>query len=142
MNLPSIFRPRLLPSERSRDILQLPREDGRKRTRLAPILIGGSRLRFLSFHVGRRNERRSLHPLAGLPSSRDYWFGKVPVALFSVITLALFSVIAFFANMAQWPCFWLSTGPLFGYHLHLSSRVTKSNSPALLLTVCAGLRPR
>jgi hypothetical protein len=117
MNLSSIFRPRLLPSERSRDILQLPREDGRKRTRRAPIPTGGDRLRFLSFHVGRRNGRRSLHPLAGLLSSTGYWFGKVPVDLFSVITLALFSVIAFFANMAQWPCFRLSTGPLFGYHL-------------------------
>jgi hypothetical protein len=124
MNLPSIFRPKLLPYERSRDILQLPREDGRKRTRLVPILIGGSRLRFLSFHVGRRNGRRSLHPLAGLLSSTDYWFGKVPVALFSVITLALFSVITLFVNMAQWLCFRLSTGPLFGYHSHwvLSSK--------------------
>jgi hypothetical protein len=117
MSLSFSFRPRLLPSEQSRDILQLPREDGRKRTRRAPILIGGSWLRFLSFLVGERSGKCNVHPSVGLPSGRGYWFGKVQVALFSVIAPALFSIIAFFAKVAQWPCFRLSTGPLFGYHL-------------------------
>jgi hypothetical protein len=121
MNLPYIFQPRPLPFEQSRGILKLPREDGRKRTRLAPIPIGGSWLRFLSFHVGESSGRCNVHPSAGRLSSPGYWFGKVPVALFSVITLALFSVIAFFAKAAQWPCFRLSNGPLFGYHLHCIS---------------------
>ena len=116
MSLSSMFWPRILPFEQSRGILELPREDGRKRTRPAPIPTGGDRLRFLSFHVGGRNGRCSVRPLAGLLSSIGYWFGKVQVALFSVIALALFSVIAFFSKVAQWPCFRLSNGPLFGYH--------------------------
>jgi len=49
----------------------------------------------------------------------------VPVALFSVITLALFSVIAVFANAAQWPCFRLSNGPLFGYHTQVPNTVRR-----------------
>ncbi len=117
MNSPSIFQPRALPFGQSRGILKLPREDGRKRTRLAPIPSGGRWLRFLSFHVGESGGRYTVHSPAGLPSCTGYWFSKVLVALFSVITVALFSVIAFFAKAAQWPCFRLSTGPLFGYHI-------------------------
>ncbi len=118
MNFLSIFRPRALPFGQSRGILKLRREDERKRTRLAPIPGRGSWLRFLSFHVGESGGRYNVHPPAGLPSCTGYWFSKVPVALVSVIALALFSVIAFFAKVAQWPSFRLSTGPLFGYHIH------------------------
>ena len=41
-------------------------------------------------------------------------FGKVQVALFSVIALALFSVITFWARLAKWPSFRLSRGLVFG----------------------------
>jgi hypothetical protein len=38
-------------------------------------------------------------------SGTAYWLGKVRVALFSMIALALFSVIASIATTANWPCF-------------------------------------
>jgi len=117
MSLSFVFWPRFLPFQPSRGILKLPREDGRKRTRLAPIPIGGSWLRFLSFHMGRRRGRGNVPSPADLLSNTGYGVGKVPVALFSVIALALFSVIASFAQVAQWPCFRLSSGPLFDYHI-------------------------
>lgn len=116
----SLYRcqPSPLPFEQSRGILKSPREDGRKRTRPTPIPSGGGWPRFLSFHVGESSSLHKVHFPASLLSCTGYLFGKVLVALFSVITVALFSVIAFFAKAAQWPCFRLSDGPLFSYHLH------------------------
>jgi len=90
MSLSFVFWPRFLPFQPSRGILKLPREDGRKRTRLAPIPIGWSWLRFLSFHVGRRRGRGNVPSPADLLSNTGYGVGKVPVALFSVIKWASF----------------------------------------------------
>jgi hypothetical protein len=116
MSVSSMFRPRILPSGQSRGILKPPREAGESGLAWQSSQPGGAGSVFSRFMWGRRNGRCSLRPLAGLLSSTGYGVGKVLVALFLVIALALFLVIAFFANVAHWPCFWLSHGPLFGYH--------------------------
>jgi hypothetical protein len=106
----SLGQPGLLVGE-TYGILGLPKRDGRKRPDPMPIPTGEGGFHFLSFHDGRWPQPVGSSP----PGVWCCWFGKVQVALFSVIALALFSVITLWARLAKWPSFRLSRGLIFGY---------------------------
>jgi len=89
-------------------ILCLPTGDGRERPNPILVQCGECGRCFLSFHIGVESSKPvPRHPMTA-SARRTYSTGNVQVALFSVIALALFSVITFPASVTDWPCFRLS----------------------------------
>jgi hypothetical protein len=67
--------------------------------RIAPLAL------YLAYPKRKARGIRSAESISSFISGTADWFGKVRVALFSMIALALFSVIASIATTANWPCF-------------------------------------